>query len=153
MTTMLNTNPRASAEAARRDHRQTLRHRLAARTRANGLPIAVWIVVLRGIVLVADYALALVTAVGLIPTLGVWLHRESGAAQGSLTGAGTIAMWVLPLVFLVALLTAGELALMRSMWRWSGRRIQKIRDSRECLQRNQTEPVHSRSGATTKRSK
>lgn len=100
------------------------------RRRGRGVPVPVWTVFLRGLVLIADYLLAFVTATTLVPTLGAWLHQQSGAASGNLTMAGTVAMWLVPLLFLVSILAAGELVVMRGMWRWSTRTIQKIRDGR-----------------------
>ncbi|UJW28866.1 hypothetical protein L3Q67_26890 [Saccharothrix sp. AJ9571] len=84
----------------------------------------------RSVTIVTDFLLVFITAMVVIPTLGAWLHQQSGAAQGSLTMAGTIAMWLTPLCFLVIILAAGEIAVMRALWRWGTRRIQKIRDPR-----------------------
>lgn len=81
---------------------------------------------LHGLVLVVDWIMALVTATGVIPTLAAYLHRESGASRGQLTVDGTIALWAAPLLFLVLVLAAGELVLMRGMWRWAARRVQRI---------------------------
>lgn len=78
----------------------------------------------RSVVLMADYVLVMTTATSLIPIVGAWLHQQSGAGQGKLTEAGTIAMWVVPFVFVAAVITAGEIAMMRGMWRWATRRIQ-----------------------------
>lgn len=100
------------------------------RRRGRGMPVPIWTVFLRGLVLIADYLLAFVTATTLVPTLGAWLHQQSGAASGNLTMAGTVAMWLVPLLFLVSILAAGELIVMRGMWRWSTRTVQKIRDGR-----------------------
>lgn len=81
---------------------------------------------LHGLVLVVDWIMAFVTATGVIPTLAAYLHRESGASRGQLTVDGTIALWAAPLLFLVLVLAAGELVLMRGMWRWAARRVQRI---------------------------
>lgn len=101
--------------------------RLAPEKSLDGPPILIWVVFFRSVVLVADYLLALTTAAVIIPMLGAWLHRQSGVAGGDLTMAGTIALWIAPLLFLVLVLAAGEIAAMGSMWRWSSRRIQAIR--------------------------
>lgn len=104
--------------------------RLAPEKSSDGLPVVIWAVFFRSVVLIADYLLALSTAMVLIPMLGAWLHQQSGAAGGQLTMAGTIAMWIAPLAFLVIVLAAGEIAAMRAMWGWSTRRIQAVRDAR-----------------------
>jgi hypothetical protein len=90
----------------------------------------VWAGFFRAVVLLADYLLAFLTAVAIIPLLGAWLHQQSGASRGALSADGTIAMWLTPLLFLVALLVAGELVVMRGMWRWATRMIAKVRDAR-----------------------
>ena len=68
--------------------------------------------------------------VGTNALLGAWLHQRSGASRGALSADGSIAMWLMPLLFLVALLAAGEIVVMRGMWRWATRMIAKIRDAR-----------------------
>lgn len=80
----------------------------------------------RGLVLLADYIMAIVTAIVIIPLLGAWLHQQAGVAQVDLVGAGGIAMWLVPFLFLVVLIIAGELAVMRSMWRWASDRLNTI---------------------------
>lgn len=95
-----------------------------------GFPVLIWTVFFRLVVLIADYLLVLSTAIALIPMLGAWLHQQSGDVYGDLTMAGTIAMWIAPLLFLVLVLAAAEIAVMRAMWRWASRRIQSIRDAR-----------------------
>ena len=90
-----------------------------------GLGAAAERVLPRLLVLVADYLLVFTTATVVIPTLGAWLHQSSGAAQDSLTLSGTVAMWLMPLLFLVTVLTVGVLVVMRGMWRWSTRVIDK----------------------------
>lgn len=97
---------------------------------SGGSPVLIWAVFFRSVVLIADYVLASMTAMVVIPMLGAWLHRQSGAASGDLTMAGTVAMWIAPLLFVVLLLAAAEIAAMRGMWRWSTRRIQAVRDAR-----------------------
>jgi hypothetical protein len=107
------------------------------------------------VVLFADYVLAMLTAVVVIPMLGAWMHTESGASRGGLSGDGTIAMWLVPLLFLVAMLTAGEIVLMRGMWRWGTRRIEAIRDRREsgALHSVHAPRTHNQSRKNPRRSK
>ncbi|KAB7839527.1 hypothetical protein [Streptomyces mobaraensis] len=92
--------------------------------------VAVWAGFFRVIVLLADCLLAFITAMVIIPLLGAWLHHQSGVSRGALSADGTIAMWLMPLFFLVALLAAGEIVVMRGMWRWATRMIAKIRGAR-----------------------
>lgn len=104
--------------------------RLAPRREASRFSVVVWAGFFRVIVLVADYLLAFITAVVVVPLLGAWLHQRSGASRGALNADGTIAMWLMPLLFLIALLAAVEFVVMRGMWRWATRMIAKIRDAR-----------------------
>ncbi|MFD4943076.1 hypothetical protein ACFWNT_11170 [Streptomyces sp. NPDC058409] len=104
--------------------------RLAPKKEGGKFSLVVWAGFFRAVVLVADCLLAFITAMVIIPLLGAWLHEQSGASRGALTAAGTIAMWLMPLLFLVALLAAGEIVLMRAMWRWATRMIARIRDAR-----------------------
>lgn len=93
-----------------------------------GLPVAVWTIAIRAATLVLDYLLVMVTAVGVIPMIGLYLHQASGAAQNELTTSGTVALWIVPLLFVVTVLAVAEIALMRWLWRAGGRRIAKIRE-------------------------
>ncbi|MFE7117381.1 hypothetical protein ACFU99_18405 [Streptomyces sp. NPDC057654] len=104
--------------------------RLAPSGEAGRSSVMVWAGFLRVIVLLADYLLAFITAVVIIPLLGAWLHQQSGASRGALSADGTIAMWLMPLLFLVAVLAVGEIVVMRGMWRWATRMTVKIRDAR-----------------------
>jgi hypothetical protein len=124
-TTTTKADGAAQLSVLRRAWRQ-----LTPKRSRDGLPIVLWAGFFRLVVLIADYLLAFVTATVVIPTFAAWLHRQSGAASGQLTMAGMIAMWLTPLLFLVAILAAGEIAAMRALWRWSTRKIQRIRDRR-----------------------
>ncbi|MFD8609387.1 hypothetical protein [Streptomyces sp. NPDC059631] len=104
--------------------------RLAPKKEAGRFSVVVWAGFLRAIVLLADCLLAFTTAVVVIPLLGAWLHQQSGASRGALSADGTIAMWLMPLLFLIALLAAGEIVVMRGMWRWATLIIAKVRDAR-----------------------
>ncbi|WP_030559182.1 hypothetical protein [Streptomyces aureocirculatus] len=104
--------------------------RLAPKKETGRFSVAVWAGFFRVIVLLADCLLAFITAMVIIPLLGAWLHRQSGASRGALSADGTITLWLMPLLFLVALLVAGEIIVMRGMWRWATRMIEKIRDAR-----------------------
>lgn len=109
----------------------------------------------RGAVLLADYVIALVTAIVVIPLLGAWLHQEVGASEVSLVGAGGIAMWLVPFLFLVVLIIAGELAVMRAMWRWATDRLATIPETSSAERRGTAGGSASRAGAnrSTKNSK
>lgn len=111
--------------------------------------LVVWTVLLHGVVLVADWVMAFVTATGVIPSLAAYLHQESGAGRGQLTVDGTIALWAAPLLFLVLVLTAAELVLMRGMWRWAARRAQAIRAASQ----PEPEPTPAKSGTPAARGK
>lgn len=104
--------------------------RLAPKKETGRYSVVVWAGFFRAIVLLADYLLAFITTVVVIPLLGAWLHQRSGASRSALSADATIAMWLMPLLFLVALLAAAEMVVMRGMWRWATRMIAKIRDAR-----------------------
>ncbi|MFD4574234.1 hypothetical protein ACFWNK_19730 [Streptomyces sp. NPDC058417] len=104
--------------------------RLALKKETGRFSVMVWAGFFRAIVLLADCLLAFITAMVIIPLLGAWLHQQSGASRGALSADGTIAMWLMPLLFLVALLAAGEIVVMRGIWRWATRIIAKIGDAR-----------------------
>ena len=93
-----------------------------------GLLVAVWATVIRAATLVVDYLLVMVTAVGVIPMIGLYLHQASGSAQNELTTSGTVALWIVPLLFVVTLLAVAEIALMRWLWRTGSRWIASIRE-------------------------
>lgn len=76
-----------------------------------------------GAVLVADWLCLVATVFGLIPLAGAWLHEQSGLSDMDMTGTGTIALWLGPFAFVVALITVGEIALMKALWRWAGRKV------------------------------
>ncbi|MFD7668102.1 hypothetical protein [Streptomyces sp. NPDC059788] len=104
---------------------------LAPREKGGRFSVVVWAGFFRAVVLLADYLLAFITAMVVIPLLGAWLHQQSGATKGVLSTDGLIAMWLMPLLFLVALLAAGEIVVMRAMWRWAARITAKVRDARD----------------------
>ncbi|MFD4475830.1 hypothetical protein ACFWPU_06910 [Streptomyces sp. NPDC058471] len=104
--------------------------RLAPKKVTGRFSVVGWAGFFRAIVLLADYLLAVITAMVIIPLLGAWLHQQLGASRGALSADGSIAMWLMPLLFLVALLVAGEIVVMRGMWRWATRMIANIRDAR-----------------------
>lgn len=70
---------------------------------------------------VATYFLVLAMTVVVVPNLAAFLHQESGAADGALTGAGTVAMWIMPLLFVVLVLAGITLFIVRAMWKWAGK--------------------------------
>lgn len=109
---------------------QTKKRPFAAATAGikAGMPVVVWAIVIRAATLVVDYLMFMVTAVGIIPMIGLYLHQASGAAQNGLTTSGTVALWIVPLLFVVTLLAVAEIALMRWLWRAGGRRIASIRE-------------------------
>jgi hypothetical protein len=135
----------------------TLRPGQRGQGRGGRIGLAFWSLALRSIVLISFYLIAAVTAQAIIPALALWLHQESGATMGQLTAEGTIAMWVMPLLFMVAMLVAAELAVMRAMWRWSSRMITKLHAPSAEVEDAQTiEPARTarpKSTTTTRQSK
>ncbi len=137
--------PRAQAGGGRGSPASKLRWALRPLTRGrkgNAADI-VWAVLVRSVVLVADYLLVSATATVVIPMLGAWLHQQSGAAHGELTAAGTIAIWLMPLAFLVIVLAAGEIAVMRGMWRGGGQMIARARSRRATNREDAAPPAVS----------
>lgn len=87
----------------------------------------IWALILRVLVLFADYLLVMVTAIAVIPSFGAWLHQQTGAGQESLNSDGRLGVWLVPLLFVTLLLAAGEFCMMRGMWHWSSRMIVAIK--------------------------
>ncbi|MFE4834443.1 hypothetical protein ACFRAU_07155 [Arthrobacter sp. NPDC056691] len=144
-----------AAEDAWRNLRAALQRLTPVRGGQAGIGLAVWTGFFRAVVLFADYVLAMLTAIVVIPMLGAWMHTESGASRGGLSGDGTVAMWLVPLLFLVALLAAGEIVLMRAMWRWGTQRIEAIRNARaaSALHSGHAPKTRNRSRKNPRRSK
>ncbi|MFC4048391.1 hypothetical protein ACFOY4_01735 [Actinomadura syzygii] len=77
-----------------------------------------------------DFVLVTVTAFGLIPMLGAYVHQQSGAAFGEYSADGAIALWLVPFVFIVVMLTVTEIAVMRWLWRAGSLRIRNLKCAR-----------------------
>lgn len=77
--------------------------------------------------LVFDWLLVFTTATSLVPALGAWLHMKSGAAGPGVGVDGLIAVWLVPLLFVVGMLMIGELVFMRALWRAGTRKIERMR--------------------------
>lgn len=75
-------------------------------------------IILRIALLLIFWVMALITAVVVVPMLGMWLHQQAGVAAGDLSLQGLIALWIVPLAFLASLILIGLFLLMRSMWTW-----------------------------------
>lgn len=90
--------------------------------------LVAWSLFLRGIVLAVDYVVVTVVVTGIIPMLGVFLHRQAAAAGVQLSLEGKIAVWGMPLLAATLLITTATYVLLRALWRWSSRRIEKLRD-------------------------
>lgn len=73
--------------------------------------------------------LVTMTASSLIPQLGAFLHEQS-VGQNNFNLEGEIAVWMVPFVFVVFMITVVEIALMRWIWRRGSRRIERIRRER-----------------------
>lgn len=82
---------------------------------------------IRASILVFDWLLIFTTATSLVPALGAWLHMESGAAAPGVGVDGLIAVWLVPLLFVVGMLMIGEVAIMRALWRAGTRKIERMR--------------------------
>lgn len=67
-------------------------------------------------VAIACYLIVFVTAMTIIPSLGAWLHQESGASLPGVNTAGLVALWLAPFGFLCLMLAVAEIALIRWMW-------------------------------------
>lgn len=73
--------------------------------------------IVRGLILIVDYVVILMTVTMAIPTMGVWLYDQVRTTQGQLTVQGLIAVWAIPLLTLVAFTVIGECVVMRWWWR------------------------------------
>lgn len=100
-----------------------------AGTRA-GTPGLVRAAAIRLATALVDYVLVLVTALSIIPMVGAYLHQQSGTSLGSPTASGTIAVWLVPFLFVVVVLAVAEIAFMRWLWRVGSARIARIKRAR-----------------------
>lgn len=82
---------------------------------------------IRASILLFDWLLVFTTATSLVPALGAWLHMKSGAAGPGVGVDGLIAVWLVPLLFIVGMLMIGEVAIMRALWRAGRRKIERMR--------------------------
>lgn len=89
----------------------------------------VWAAAIRLGTVVAAYVLAFLSATQVVPVIGLYLYQQSGVATSATPVAtnGLLAVWVVPFVFVVALLAVAEVALMRWLWRLGTRRIERLR--------------------------
>lgn len=86
---------------------------------------------LRAGTLFFDYLLITATAFAVIPMLGAYMHQQSGLSQNQVTADGTVAMWLIPFLFVVVMLTLAEFMLMRFLWRAGTRKIQRMKERAE----------------------
>jgi hypothetical protein len=93
-------------------------------------PVLVWAVAIRLATILVDYLLVVTTALSVIPMLGAYLHRQSGASLGEPTASGAVALWLVPFLFVVALLAVAQIAFMRWLWRTGSARIAGIKRAR-----------------------
>lgn len=125
MTTLSLDSPSTTTSSSTEKHSWLTRLRGKTADRSTSTSgVAGWRFFYRTLIIFADFALAITTATTVIPMLAAWLHRQAGIEQAELTTSGTLALWGLPLVFLVALLTVAEVVMMRGMWRWATRGIE-----------------------------
>lgn len=104
-----------AVESASRDWVMALRHGIRHRPRFPWRGVGA--VVVRGVIILVDYIVVMVTAMNVIPTIGVWLHQQSPVNLGQVTVDGVIALWVMPFVFVVVMIIIGELWVLRWWWR------------------------------------
>lgn len=88
---------------------------------AGRMPVWVRPLLSRLGVAVTCYLLVTVTAVAVIPLLGVFVHEQTGADR--LPPQGQLTVWLVPFVFLTVMLTVAELAFMRWLWRATSKQI------------------------------
>jgi hypothetical protein len=122
-----------------------------ARVKA-GTPVLVWTAVIRAGTALADYMLVMVTAVSVIPMIGAYLHQRSGTSLGSPTASATIAVWLVPFLFVVVALAVAEIAFMRWLWRAGSGRIASLKHARRSTPEKvaDTETAH-RDGRPTRK--
>lgn len=90
-----------------------------------GVPNLVKIGFIRVGVAVFDIFLVTMTAVSLIPQIGAYMHGQS-VGQNNFNLDGEIAVWLMPLVFVVIMIAVAEIALMRYLWRRGSKQIEKL---------------------------
>lgn len=85
------------------------------------LPVWVGPLLLRLGVAVTCYLLVMITALAVIPLLGVFVHEQTGAHR--LPPQGQLTVWLVPFVFVTVMLTVAELAFMRWLWHATNKRV------------------------------
>lgn len=101
----------------------------------------------------ADILLVTTTTTTIMPMLAMFLHEQSGAAQNALSTEGLVALWIVPLVFAMAMIFAAEYAGMRWLWRAGSRRIAKNKLKREGAQAGLTTAAKSAASKNPKKRK
>lgn len=94
---------------------------------------------LRLLVAAFDVVVVLTTATWFVPQMGLWVHNTQGISLTSLTTEGVIALWVALFAFLVAMVSAAEFIGLRTLWRWSGRHIERVRAREQHFDQTTTE--------------
>ena len=104
---------------------------------------------LRLLVAAFDVVVVLTTATWFVPQTGLWVHTTQGISLTSLTTEGVIALWVAPFAFLVAMVAVAEVIGLRSLWRWAGRHIDRVRAREQHFDQTTTEASPTAEAATT----
>lgn len=83
--------------------------------------------IVRAVVMLLDLLLVAMTAMSIIPSVAMYLHREllgPALLAGGVSPEGLLALWVMPMLFIVIMLAALEIVAIRVLWRWSMRLLQ-----------------------------
>jgi hypothetical protein len=85
----------------------------------GGLSVIVTVLIAAAVLLI-DYVVAIYTAVSIVPNIAAMIQQATGVTTG-MSFDVVVAGWLLPVIFLTALIFAAEVFLMRALWRASRR--------------------------------
>lgn len=107
-----------------------------------GIPLALELAVIRVVAALGIMVLLLVTVFGPIPELGAYMNSQAAVSLGTNASlSAIIGIWVVPFVFMVGMLFALELWLIRKLWAFSTRMVVKAKAR---VQKNQAASVETR---------
>lgn len=83
----------------------------------------IWATVIRLLTALCAYILIAVTVMYIIPLLGMFLYSQAGLNQVDANADGTIVVWLAPFAFVVIMLAALEIFMIRWMWTLGSKKI------------------------------
>lgn len=97
----------------------------------TGLPAVLEMAMVRVFSAIGVVLFLSMTAFGFIPALGAYMNQQAAGALGnSASLPAVIGIWAVPFIFVVAMLFALELWIIRKFWALGTRRVEKIKRTR-----------------------